>query len=121
MKSSLCTLGAAALLSLAAFASTPAQGQTTNGDELVIAPKNSAVKVIDSSTENSLSITMVGTPKQASQKNTAGRADKVEKVDTSVLNQKAKVEPSTQRVKQNSKDASKVVEQKKKESTQTAR
>ena len=121
MKTSLCTLGVATLLSLAAFATPSAQGQTTNMDSLVISPKNSAVKVIDSSTANSLNITMVGSPTPTVQKNTAARDNRAEKIDTTVLNQKVKVEKPKQRVKASDKNSAKVADEKQKAATHAAR
>ena len=120
MKTSLRILGAATLLSLVAFATTPVQGQTTNGDSLVIAPKNSAVKVIDSSSANGLNITMVGSPTPA-QKNTAARDNRTEKLDTTMLNQKVKPEKTLPQSKANSKKDAKAGERKKITTTQAGR
>lgn len=120
MKTSLRTLALASLLGLAAFAITPVQGQTTNTDSLVIAPKNSAVKVIDSSSANGLNITMVGSPTPA-QKNTAARDNRADKIDTTVLNQKVKPEKLSPNTKAAGKKVGKVTEQQKKTSTQTVR
>lgn len=91
--------GATALLSLVILAHTPARGQTS--DAVIVSPKNSDVKVTDSSTPTTLSIKLEGTPATTTDK----KADPVPKVEPLTAEQKVENEKKAAKVAADEKKA----------------